>query len=289
MPSQPDSTGNYLGHRISTIHAHISKRTLDNSVPYLVPVLDSLPRDFTFLDVGCGPASITIDIARHYPSATILAVDGNPTVIAQARDAAREANVNNIRFAVGDALDLAPVSNELGFGFVMGGCDVAHTHNVLMHTIDPLQGLAELRSAIKVGGFVCCKEADRECLTLWPESWSVRRTYEAISGIMEAKGGDPYVGRKLKAYAMAAGFEHDDIRVGQTPWVISSRCEREQWGGLVARTSADAEARAEVEREAERIGMEIDLQKLQKGWRVWIEDDRACASISDFYVICRRR
>ncbi|KAK1570028.1 methyltransferase domain-containing protein [Colletotrichum navitas] len=279
---------NYLGYNIPTIEAHIAKRTFANSVPYLASVLESLPPDFTFLDVGCGPASITIDIARRYPLATILAIEGSPNVISHARDAAREADVHNIRFALGDALNLAPTASEPGFERVKGGCDLAHTHNVLMHTTNPSRGLAELRFAVKVGGFVCCKEADRGCLTLWPESVQIRRTYEVISGIVKAKGGDPYVGRKLKAYAIAAGFELNDVRVGQIPWVISSRDEREQWGGLVARTSASPAARAQVEREAKEIGQSIDLQDLHKHWRVWIEDSTAFASISDFYVVCEK-
>ncbi|KAK2005243.1 methyltransferase domain-containing protein [Colletotrichum eremochloae] len=289
MPSQTDSTKNYLGFSVPTIQAHIAKRTIANSVPYLVSVLESLPADFTFLDVGCGPASITIEIARRYPLATILAIDGSPTVVSHAREIAQEANVRNIRFAVGDALNLGPTAGEPGFELIEGGCDIAHTHNVLTHTSNPLRGLAELRSAVKVGGFVCCKEADRGCLTLWPASMQIHRTYEVISGIMRAKGGDPYVGRKLKAYAIAAGFELGDVRVGQAPWVISSRDEREQWGGLVARTSASPEARAQVEREAKDIGHDIDLQVLYKHWRAWIEDDTAFASISDFYVICKKQ
>ncbi|CCF44593.1 methyltransferase [Colletotrichum higginsianum] len=265
-----------------------------NSVPYLVPVLDSLPPNFTLLDVGCGPASITVDIARRYPSATILAIDGSPAVISQARDAAQKANVQNVRFAVGDALDLGPTASEPGFELIKGACDVgkttmrlAHTHNVVMHTSDAPRALVELRSAVKVGGFVCCKEADRACLMLWPENQAIRRTYEVISAIMDAKGCDPYVGRKLKTYAMAAGFSSNDITVGQAPWVVSSREERENWGGLVARTSADAEARASIESEARCIGLEINLEELQKGWRDWIDDDTACASISDIYVVCR--
>ncbi|GJC96330.1 methyltransferase [Colletotrichum higginsianum] len=247
-----------------------------NSVPYLVPVLDSLPPNFTLLDVGCA-----------LPSATILAIDGSPAVISQARDAAQKANVQNVRFAVGDALDLGPTASEPGFELIKGACDVAHTHNVVMHTSDAPRALVELRSAVKVGGFVCCKEADRACLMLWPENQAIRRTYEVISAIMDAKGCDPYVGRKLKTYAMAAGFSSNDITVGQAPWVVSSREERENWGGLVARTSADAEARASIESEARCIGLEINLEELQKGWRDWIDDDTACASISDIYVVCR--
>ena len=84
------------------------------------------------------------------------------------------------------------------------------------------------------------------------------------------------------------GFSSNDVRVGQAPWVVSSREERENWGGLVARTSADPEARARIEHEARCIGHEINLEELHRGWRHWIEDDTACASISDIYVICRK-
>ncbi|KDN60056.1 putative methyltransferase domain-containing protein [Colletotrichum sublineola] len=245
MPSQTDYTRNYLGFSVPTIEAHIAQRTFTNSVAYLLPVLKSLPPDFTFLDVGCGPASITIDIARRYPLATILAIDGSPNVVSRAREAARKTNIHNIRFAVGDALNLASTASEPGFELIKGGCDVGESRND-----------AKL-----------------------PRSFR----------IMEAKGGDPYVGRKLKAYAIAASFELADIRVGQTPWIISTREERKQWGGLVTRTSASPEARAQVEWETKEIGQDIDLQDLHKHWRAWIEDDRAFASISDFYVVCEKK
>ncbi|KAK1961577.1 methyltransferase domain-containing protein [Colletotrichum sublineola] len=284
MPSQTDYTRNYLGFSVPTIEAHIAQRTFTNSVAYLLPVLKSLPPDFTFLDVGCGPASITIDIARRYPLATILAIDGSPNVVSRAREAARKTNIHNIRFAVGDALNLASTASEPGFELIKGGCDVAHTHNFLMHISNPARGLAELRFAVKLNGFVCCKEADRGCLTLWPESVQV-----GLSQNLQGRGGDPYVGRKLKAYAIAASFELADIRVGQTPWIISTREERKQWGGLVTRTSASPEARAQVEWETKEIGQDIDLQDLHKHWRAWIEDDRAFASISDFYVVCEKK
>lgn len=80
-----------------------------------------------------GPASITIDIAKRYPSATILGIDGGPAVISQARDAAQKANVHNIRFAVGDALDLAPTASEPGFELVKGSCDVGESNQRIIN------------------------------------------------------------------------------------------------------------------------------------------------------------
>ncbi|KAH0439171.1 methyltransferase domain-containing protein [Colletotrichum camelliae] len=181
MPSRLDVTRNYLGHGVGTINAHISNRTIANSVSYLLPILECLPPDFTFLDVGCGPATITIDIARRYPSSTILAIDGSQAVISQAQDAAQKANVHNIRFAVGDALDLASTASEPGFELLKGSCDVAHTHNVVMHTTDAPRALVELRSTVQVGGLVCCKEADRACLMLWPENKAVGISDQSLS------------------------------------------------------------------------------------------------------------
>ncbi|KAF4921739.1 Trans-aconitate 2-methyltransferase [Colletotrichum viniferum] len=133
MPTRLDVTRNYVGHGVDTINAHISNRTIANSVSYLLPILEILPADFTFLDVGCGPASITIDIAKRYPSATILGVDGSPAVISQARDAAQKANVHNIRFAVGDALDLAPTASEPGFELIKGSCDVGESNQRIIN------------------------------------------------------------------------------------------------------------------------------------------------------------
>ncbi|KAF3799852.1 hypothetical protein GCG54_00010045 [Colletotrichum gloeosporioides] len=133
MQSRLDVTRNYVGHGVDTINAHISNRTIANSVSYLLPILETLPPDFTFLDAGCGPASITIDIARRYPSATILGIDGSPAVISQARDACQKANVHNVRLAVGDALDLAPTASEPGFERLKGLCDVGESNRRLIN------------------------------------------------------------------------------------------------------------------------------------------------------------
>ncbi len=64
----------------------------------------SIPDDAAVLDLGCGTGTLAVQIARSRPSATIIGLDGDETVLRRARRKANEAGVR-IRFDRG----LAPV------------------------------------------------------------------------------------------------------------------------------------------------------------------------------------
>jgi ubiquinone/menaquinone biosynthesis C-methylase UbiE len=108
------------GHAESVLRSH-RWRTVDNSAAYLAERLTS---GTEVLDVGCGPGTITIDIARRVAPARVLGLDAAADVIAAAQSATDAAGVTNLELATGDvyALDLADDSY-----------DVVHAHQVLQH------------------------------------------------------------------------------------------------------------------------------------------------------------
>src|SRR5688572_1578739 len=69
------------GHSDSVLRSH-RWRTAANSAAYLLPHLADGQR---LLDVGCGPGTLTVDLARHVgPSGAVLGVDLSESVIAEA-------------------------------------------------------------------------------------------------------------------------------------------------------------------------------------------------------------
>src|SRR5271168_348303 len=106
MPHAGLMTPRYThGHHESVLRSH-RWRTAENSAAYLLP---SLRAGLDVLDVGCGPGTISLDLARHVAPGGLVGVDSADEVVALARAAARQSALTNVSFTVGDtyALDFA--------------------------------------------------------------------------------------------------------------------------------------------------------------------------------------
>ena len=128
----PTSDTYLHGHHDSVLRSH-RWRTAENSAGYL---LARLPADARVLDVGCGPGTITVDLAARVPDGQVTGIDAAGDVLALARQEADRRGQANVRFEVGDVYDL---------GFADGTFDVVHAHQVLQHLSDPVAALTEMR------------------------------------------------------------------------------------------------------------------------------------------------
>ncbi|MGD0692902.1 MAG: methyltransferase domain-containing protein, partial [Acidimicrobiales bacterium] len=72
------------GHHESVLRSH-TWRTAQNSAGFLLPHLKSGDR---LLDVGCGPGTITMDLADLVAPGPVVGIDRSPEVIGRAREAA---------------------------------------------------------------------------------------------------------------------------------------------------------------------------------------------------------
>lgn len=99
------------------------------------------------LDVAAGAGDQTLDIAERVgPEGFVLAVDLSPAILQLAKVNARKAGYRNVetRVADGEHLQL----EEATF-------DAAVCRLGLMFLPDPVQGLREMRRALKPGGAIC--------------------------------------------------------------------------------------------------------------------------------------
>ena len=146
------------GHHGSVVKSH-ARRTAQNSMAFLIPHL--LP-DHHVLDVGCGPGTITADVAHLVPQGRVIGGDAVESVVSQARELAESRGLSNLSFQTldGNALPFEDAS-----------FDIAFCHQVLQHVKDPVGLLREMRRVVKPGGgIVAARDADFGAFAWYPES-----------------------------------------------------------------------------------------------------------------------
>jgi ubiquinone/menaquinone biosynthesis C-methylase UbiE len=207
------------GHHDSVLRSH-RWRTAENSAPHLLPHLRPGDR---LLDVGCGPGTITIDLARRVAPGPTVGIDAAPGVLAEAEAARAGAQVDTLTFHPGDIYALP---------YPDGAFDVAHAHQVLQHLGDPVAALAELRRVLRPGGLLAVRDGDYGAFVWAPADPDLHRWLELYHQVTAANRGEADAGRHLPAWVRAAGFT--DLEVGSSSWVFADPDTRAWWGDLWA-------------------------------------------------------
>ncbi|KAI9858725.1 MAG: hypothetical protein M1813_007357 [Trichoglossum hirsutum] len=260
------------GHHESVLRSH-TWRTATNSAGYLLPSI--LPH-MHILDVGCGPGTITADLAALVPEGRVTGLEHAPEVLEQARSAAAARALDNIHFVVGDvhALD-----------FPDGTFDVVHAHQVLQHVGDPIHALREMRRVTRPGGIVAVRDADYEGAVWYPEVEGMNDWAKLYLRVARSNGGEPNAGRRLLSWALSAGFDREGITTTASAWCYSTPQERAWWSSLWAeRTVASSYARMAVDG---CHANEEELARIARVWREWGTKEDAWWSIMHGEILCR--
>ncbi|MGW2013441.1 methyltransferase domain-containing protein [Streptomyces sp. NPDC001927] len=270
---RPHETAVYThGHHESVLRSH-TWRTAANSAAYLLP---ELKPGLDVLDVGCGPGTITADLAALVAPGRLTAVDASEDVLAKARAVAAERGLENVEFAVADvhALD-----------FPDDSFDVVHAHQVLQHVGDPVRALREMRRVCRPGGVVAARDSDYGAFTWYPASPVLDRWQELYRRVARANGGEPDAGRRLFAWARAAGFT--DITTTAGTWCYATPEERAWWSGLWAdRTTESVYARLAVEG---GHATPETLKEIAEAWREWGGQEDGWFMVPHGEILCRVR
>lgn len=207
------------GHHASVLRSH-TWRTAENSAGYLLPHLRPGQR---LLDVGCGPGTITLDLAAIVAPGEVIGLDAAADVVATAEASRRERGVEGVRFAVGDAyaLDLPDAS-----------VDVVHAHQVLQHLRDPVAALAEWRRVLAPGGVLAARDSDYASFFWAPRDPVLDRWMELYHQLTRHNGAEADAGRYLLGWAQRAGF--DDVTATSSTWTYADPEARSWWGALWA-------------------------------------------------------
>lgn len=240
------------GHSPSVLRSHRT-RTAENSAAYLLAELRSGRR---LLDVGSGPGTITVDLAERVAPGRVTALEMSDDALALTRDEADRRGCTNLEFAVGDVH---------GLDFPSDDFDVVHAHQVLQHVADPVAALREMIRVCRPGGVVAARDGDYSGFTWYPELPGLDRWRELYLAAARANGGEPDAGRRLLAWAHAAGAS--SVTASASVWCYATAESRAEWGGMWADrivTSAIADQLVTA-----GLANPQQLQDVSAAWREW--------------------
>lgn len=269
MGTKTESATYTHGHHASVVRSH-SWRTASNSIGFLLP---HLKPHLKILDIGCGPGTITVDLASYIPAGHITGLERVAGVLEQARALAKEKGVANVDFVQGDANSLS---------FADESFDVVFCHQVLQHVGDPIGMLKEMKRVTKSGGMVAAREADYGVFVWYPELLGLREWQAWYDRVARLNGGEPNAGRVLHVWAKKAGLT--DVRCSCSMWCYSTREDVAWWSrNWVERTLYSSFASTALDGGLAQKG---DLERISEAWRVWGEDEDAWISIPSAEILC---
>ncbi|XVX20076.1 methyltransferase domain-containing protein [Actinomycetota bacterium] len=242
------------GHHASVVASHAT-RTAADSAAYLLPRL--APTDVV-LDVGCGPGSITLDLATHVPHGRVVGIEpvDAPLEVARA-EAARRGDTTTV-FERADVYSL-PYEDD--------SFDVVHAHQVLQHLTDPVAALREMARVCRPGGAIAARDADYEAMTWHPASEGMARWLDLYRRLARSNDAEPDAGRRLRAWALEAGLA--DVRASASSWCYATEEATRWWGGVWRdRVLQSAFAEQAIER---GLADHAELQAISQAWAEWGE------------------
>jgi ubiquinone/menaquinone biosynthesis C-methylase UbiE len=259
------------GHHDSVLRSH-RWRTAENSAGYLVPYLQT---GMSLLDVGCGPGTITVDLAARIAPGTAIGVDREATVIAEAGQLLQQPSARHLQFKPADVYALE---------FEDQTFDVAHAHQVLQHLTDPVAALVEMRRVLRPGGILAVRDSDYGAFAWAPADPLLDRWMELYHRVCATNATDADAGRHLLGWVRAAGF--DEIKPSSSTWTFAEATDRRWWGGLWA----ERVVRSSFADQAVEYGLSTheELNAISGAWQRWAEQEDGVFIAVHAEVIARR-
>ena len=271
LPDGSVETARYThGHSAAVLSAH-SRRGAADSAAYL---LAHLRAGMDLLDVGCGPASITADLAERVAPGRVVGLDAAAGALEAARATLRERGLSEqVELTCGDVMALP---------FEDASFDVVHAHQVLQHLADPVGALAEMRRVTRPGGIVAVRDAVYSAMTWFPEPAGMEQWRSVYMATARANGGEPDAGSRLLSWARAAGFA--DASASASTWCYATPADRAWQSQTWAQRCLTSFGPRAVE-----LGLadRADLETMAQAWRQWGDSEDAWFVVVHGEVLAR--
>ncbi len=140
----------------------------------------------------------------------VVAIDLSQDQLAEARDRAAAAGLENIEFREASIYE---------HGLPAESFDVSYSRYLLVHLNEPVQAMEAIYSSLKPGGTMVCEEVDISVVYTEPAT-EAYHTFRDLTLVAGEKGGVDYAGgRRLHRWAREAGFEIVEVNAYQRHYV----------------------------------------------------------------------
>jgi SAM-dependent methyltransferase len=182
-------SGGYGQHLVS----QFARRSLDREGAFFRPFLQP---GMNVLDAGCGPGSMTVEIARIVAPGKVIGIDIGDEQFEVGRKLAGE--MSNVEFRQ---------ANLYALEFAAETFDAVFLHAVLYHLNQPAQALREVFRVCKTGAVVGARDVDYGGDVRFPTSPLLDGAWDLITRVFAHNGGNIYFGRTQKRAFREAGFQ----------------------------------------------------------------------------------
>ncbi len=242
------------GHAAVVVNQH-ARRTAEGCASFARHVIAP---DARVLDVGCGPGSITVGLARWVPDGEVVAIEPGGDILDTARAAVVEAGVDNVVVAEGSVYELDYPDDSF---------DVAYAHQVLQHLTDPVGALREMARVVRPGGYVAVRDSDYHTMCCFPEVPEIERWRDVYRKVARHNRAEPDAGRYLNSWCRRAGLT--DVEITASVWWYVDPESRANWGlSWAERCLSSAFGRQAIDY---GYATEEEMVDIAAGWRRWAE------------------
>jgi SAM-dependent methyltransferase len=248
----------------------MTPRTLANSQPCLLALLRP---GLDVLDVGCGPGTLTLEIARRVLPGRVVGLDLDPQLLTVARQAGPPGGLPNLRFLEGDIRD-AGWADEF---------DLVSATRVLQWIPRAEDAVTSMAEALRPGGRLIALDYDH-LASSWadpPASWT--RFHRAFLDWREAARLDNAVIRRLPAAFTAAGLTD----VERVLHVSTMRSEEPDFFRIAGAWRILADTRG-VQMITAGYLTEGERRRAVGDYAAWMRGPRAALTLHEGCVIGRR-
>jgi SAM-dependent methyltransferase len=149
------------------------------------------------IDCGCGPGSITVDLAQTVAPGEAIGIDLREGALTHGRTLARDRRIANLAFLPASVYQIPFADNSF---------DAAFSCAVLQHLATPLSALKEMRRVLRPGGVIGIVDGSSTITFRYPTSRPLE-AWDKLRGLQrEYNTGRPSESLQLRVLLREAGF-----------------------------------------------------------------------------------